>query len=130
MTLAINGLQTAIEGMRTQEVRVAKAADDITKSFTAAQNAIAADSVSISDRAAVVPAVEDAVRGAVLSDGDVTAPMVDLLQATAAYKANAAVGRVTSDVMQETIDMIVKRGVEGGFPLLISHNELLRPYLW
>jgi hypothetical protein len=111
MTLAINGLQTAIEGMRTQETRVAKAAEDINKSFTAAQNAIAADSVSVSDRAAVVPAVEDSMRGAVLSDGDVTGPMVDLLQATAAYKANASVVRVTSDVHTATMDIIGKRGV-------------------
>lgn len=111
MTLVISGLQTAVEGLRKNEVRVAKAADDINKSFTAAQNAIAADSVSVSDRAAVVPAVEDSMRGAVLTDGDVTAPMVDMLQATAAYKANAAVVRVTSDVEDATMDIIGKRGV-------------------
>ena len=111
MTLVISGLQTAVEGLRKQETRVAKAAEDINQSFTAAQNAIAADSVSISDRAAVVPAVEDSMRGAVLGAGDVTGPMVDLLQATAAYKANAAVVRVTSDVQTATMDIIGKRGV-------------------
>lgn len=112
MTLGITGLQTAIEGLRTQENRVAKAATDINKSFTAAQNAIAADSVAVSDRAAVVPAVEDAVRGAVLPpEGELTTAIVDLLQATAAYKANAATVRVTSDIAQTTIDMVGKRGL-------------------
>lgn len=111
MTLAINGLQTAVEGLRKQEVRVAKAAEDINKSFTAAQNALAADSVSVSDRAAVVPAVEDAVRGAVLPpEGEITTALVDMLQATAAYKANAASVRVASDVMDSTIDLIGNRG--------------------
>jgi hypothetical protein len=110
MTLAINGFATAVAGLQKQETRVAKAAEDINQSFTAAQNAIAADSVAVSDRAAVVPAVEDAVRGAVLSDGDVTTPIVDLLQAATAYKANAAVLRVTSDVEQSLMDVIGKRG--------------------
>ena len=110
MTLAINGLQTALAGLRTQETRVAKAADDINKSFTAAQNAIAADSVSVSDRAAVIPAVEDAMRGAVLPERDLSAAIVDMLQAKTAFKANAASVRVTSDVMQDTLDIIGKRG--------------------
>ena len=110
MTLAINGLQTAIQGLQKQETRVAKAAEDINSSFTAAQNALAADSVSVSDRAAVVPAVEEAMRGAVLPEKDLSSAVVDMLQAKTAFKANAAVVRVTSDVMQETMDIIGTRG--------------------
>lgn len=110
MTLIISGLQTAVEGLRKQEARVAKAAEDINANFTAAQNAIAADSVSVSDRAAVIPAVEDAMRGAVLPERDVSAAIVDMLQAKTAFKANAASVRVASDVMQDTIDMVGKRG--------------------
>ncbi len=111
MTLEINGFRTAIAGLQKQEVKVAKAAEEINQSFTAAQNAIAADSVAVSDRAAVIPAVEDAVRGAVLPpEGQLTTAIVDLLQAKTAYSANAAVVRVTSDVEQATIDMIGKRG--------------------
>lgn len=115
MTLDItNSLVTAIGGLQKQATRVAKDATDINQGFTtaqnAAQNAIAADSVSVSDRAAVIPAVEDAVRGAVLSQDDVTTPMVDMLQAVSAYKANAAVVRVTSDLSQTLIDTIGRRG--------------------
>ncbi len=110
MTLIISGLQTAVEGLRKQETRVAKAAEDINKNFTAAQNAIAADSVSISDRAAVIPAVEDAMRNAVVPERDLSAAVVDMLQAKTAFKANAAAVRVTSDVMQDTMDIIGKRG--------------------
>ena len=116
MTLEIKNpltgtLQTALGGLQKQEVKVAKAAEDISKSFTAAQNAIAADSVAVSDRAAVVPAVEDAVRGAVLPpEGDVSTAIVNLLQAASAYKANASVVQVTSDLDQTTIDMIGNRG--------------------
>ena len=111
MTLEINGFRTAVAGLQKQEVKVAKAAEDINKSFTAAQNAIAADSVSVSDRAAVLPAVEDAVRGAVLpAEGDLTTAVVDLLQASTAYKASAAAVRVTADVDQVTMDLIGKRG--------------------
>lgn len=109
MTLEISAKMASITGLRKQEERVAKAAVDISNAFTSAQNAMAADSVAISDRAAVVPAVEDAVRGAVLSDGDVTQPIVDMLQAVSAYKANAAAFRVTSDLEQTTLDMIGKK---------------------
>ncbi len=109
MTLEISATMASITGLRKQEERVAKAATDINNAFTSAQNALAADSVSISDRAAVIPAVEDAVRGAVLSDGDVTKPIVDMLQAVTAYKANAATFRVTADLEQTTIDMIGKK---------------------
>lgn len=109
MTLEISAKMASIGGMRQQEQRVAKAATDINNAFTSAQNALAADSVAISDRATVIPAVEDAVRGAVLTNGDVTQPIVDMLQAVSAYKANAAAFRVTSDIEKVAIEMIGKK---------------------
>ncbi len=113
MTLEIGAKMASIAGLRTQGERVAKAATEINNAFAAAQNAAqnaqAADSVAISDRAAVVPAVEDAVRGAVLSDGDVTRPIVDLLQSVQAYKANAAALRVTADVERVVMDIVGKK---------------------
>ena len=109
MTLEISARMASITGLRKQEERVAKAATDISNAFTSAQNAMAADSVAISDRAAVIPAVEDAMRGAVVGEGDITAPLVDMLQAVTAYKANAAAFRVTSDVEQATLDMVGKK---------------------
>jgi hypothetical protein len=110
MTLVISGLQTAVEGLRKQETRVAKAAEDISQNFTAAQNALAADSVSVSDRAAVIPAVEDAMRNAVVPERELSAAVVDMLQAKTAFKANAESVRVASDVIQDTIDIVGKRG--------------------
>lgn len=109
MTLEISAKMASLTGLRKQEERVAKAAVEINNAFTSAQNAMAADSVAISDRAAVIPAVEDAVRGAVLGDGDVTKPMVDMLQAVTAYKANAAAFRTASDMEQAALDMIGKK---------------------
>jgi hypothetical protein len=113
MNLPINGpkgsgLNIAIGGMQKEAVRVAKAAEDITKAFTSAQNAQAADSVAVNaDRAQVIPAVEDAVRGAVLPpEGDLATAIVNLLQASTAYKANAASARVTADVESEAIKLL------------------------
>lgn len=110
-TIGGNPLSISTQGLKQQEQRVAKDARSINEGFTAAQNAaqnaLSADSVSLSDRAAVVPAVEDAVRGAVLPpEGDVTTALVDLLQATAAYKANAAAVRVSADVERAAGDII------------------------
>lgn len=104
----ISGLNTAIQGLTRESARVAKAAADISTAFTTAQNAQAADSVAIdTSRAAVVPAVEDAVRGAVLPpEGDLSAALVNLLQASTAYKANAAAVRVTADVESDVIKML------------------------
>lgn len=115
MTLVTNSLNIATQGLQKQAAKVVEATEAINKTFTnaqnAASNALAADSVSLSDRAAVIPAVEDAVRGAVIpAEGDVTKAVVDLLQAATAYKANAAVVRVTADVEQSTMDIIGKRG--------------------
>jgi hypothetical protein len=114
MTSIGSSLLTSVTGLQKQADRVAKDSKAITDGFAAAQNAAsnaqAADSVSVSDRAAVVPAVEDAVRGAVLpAEGEVTAALVDLLQAATAYKANAAAFRVTADVQADVINTIGKR---------------------
>lgn len=105
----ISGLNTAIDGIRKQGDRVEAAANNINKAFAAAQNAQAADSVSVSDKASVAPAVEDAVRGAVLSpEGEVTAALVDMLQASAAYKANIASAKVTGDIESDLMRLIGK----------------------
>jgi flagellar basal body rod protein FlgC len=112
MTNPINGprnaLNISLQGMKREEVRVAQAAADIQNAFTSAQNAQAADSVAVNaDRAAVVPAVEDAVRGAVLpAAGDISAAIVNLLQASTAYKANAAAARVTADIETEATKLL------------------------
>lgn len=108
--MPIPALNAAVGGIQKQGERVAKAADDINKAFAAAQNALSADSVSVSDRAAVVPAVEDAMHGAALPPaGDVAKAVVDLLQAATAMKANMASFRVASDVAQDTIAMVGKQ---------------------
>ena len=107
-----NALNISLQGLKREEVRAAQAAADIQNAFTAsqnaAQNAQAADSVAVNtDRAAVVPAVEDAVRGAVLpAAGDVSAAIVNLLQASTAYKANAAAARVTADIESEATKLL------------------------
>jgi len=103
-----SGLNIALQGMQREATRVAKAADDITRAFTSAQNAQAADSVSINpDKAQVVPAVEDAVRGAVLPpEGDLTQAVTTLLQASTAYKANLFSARVTADVESEATKLL------------------------
>lgn len=116
MTTPINGtrtaLNTSLQGLKREETRVAQAAADIQNAFTnaqnAAQNAQAADSVAINtDKAAVIPAVEDAVRGAVLPQtGDVATALVNLLQASTAYKANAMAARVTADVETEASKLL------------------------
>jgi hypothetical protein len=113
MTAPINGPKTsglniAIQGLNREATRVAKAADDISRAFTSAQNAQAADSLAVNtDRAQVIPAVEDAVRGAVLPpEGDLSQAVVNLLQASTAYKANAFSARVTADVESDVIKLL------------------------
>ncbi len=107
-----SGLNIALGGMQREAANVAKAAESISKAFTsaqnAAQNAQAADSVAINtDRAQVVPAVEDAVRGAILPpEGDLTSAIVNLLQASTAYKANAFSARVTADVEADALKIL------------------------
>ncbi len=112
MTTPINGpnraLSNALQGMQREATRVARASEDLNRAFTTAQNAQAADSVAVNtDRAAVVPAVEDAVRGAVLPpEGDLSSAVVTLLQASTAYRANVAAARVTADIESDTIKLL------------------------
>lgn len=107
-----NALAASVQGMQREATHVAKAAQEIQNAFTsaqnAAQNAQAADSVTINtDKAAVIPAVEDAVRGAALPpEGDLTQAVVDILQASTAYKANAAAARVTADVESDIAKLL------------------------
>ncbi len=102
-TITRNGLNLAVQGMQREVARVAKVTNDIQQAFTGAQNALAAESVTLNtDRASVVPAVEDSMRRAVLpATGDVAGAMVTLLQASTAYQANLAAARVTADVERE-----------------------------
>jgi hypothetical protein len=104
----LNGFSTAVQGLNREATRVAKAADDITRAFTSAQNAQAADSLAVNtDRAQVIPAVEDAVRGAVLPpEGDLSQAVVNLLQASTAYKANLFSARVTADVESDAVKLL------------------------
>ncbi|MBI1308400.1 MAG: hypothetical protein GC129_00880 [Proteobacteria bacterium] len=102
----IYGLDVAVQGLRKQGDRVTRDVDTMNKAFAAAQNAQAADSVSVSDKASIAPAVEDAMRGAVLApEGDVTKALVDVLQAKAAYGANVQAAKVTGDIQSEIYKM-------------------------
>ena len=95
-------LGSAVQGMQQAESRVAQAANTLQKNFVGAQNSL----VPTDDR----PLVEDAMRAAVLpTDTDIVTPLVDLLQATTAYRANAALVRVTADVEETVIGLITRR---------------------
>lgn len=95
-------LVTAVQGLQRAEAQVAQAAGSLQQGFAAAQNSL----LPPDDR----PLVEDAMRAAVLpTDVDIVTPLVDLLQATTAYRANAAVVRVTADVEATVIDLLGRR---------------------
>lgn len=99
MSSSISGLNTPLTGLQRAAARTEKASRDLQTSFAAAQNAQAADSVQVDGRAAVIPAIEDAVRGAALpAEGGVTEALVNLLQAKTAYKANTSTLRVMDDL--------------------------------
>jgi flagellar basal body rod protein FlgC len=99
---ASSALNSAISGLQKTETQVTQAANSIQQGFAAAQNSL----VPSDDR----PLVEDAMRAAVLpTDVDIVTPLVDLLQATTAYRANAAVVRVTADVEAAVIDLLGRR---------------------
>lgn len=110
MSLKIDGLGAALAGLQRAEKQAAKATSDVNASFVAAQNALAADSVNVSDKAAVAPAVEDAVRGAALSaDGpDLSAALVSLLQTKTAYEASLKSATVTGDLQTELVRQLGK----------------------
>lgn len=108
----ISGLSSAIDGLNKASAQIEKSAQSINRAFAAAQNAQAADSVSISDSATVAPAVEDAMRGAVLPpEGEISKALVDMLQAKAAYKANIEVVKVTGDIENELAKVLRRRDV-------------------
>jgi flagellar basal body rod protein FlgC len=102
-----NALNTNLQGLQRAAVQAAQAANQIQNAFTSAQNAQAADSVAVTERAAVIPAIEDAVRGAVLpAQGDIATAMVSLLQASIAYKANVAAANVTADIESDAVKLL------------------------
>ena len=113
--VAISGLNNALKGLQEQGTRVAKAANDINAALVQNQNLVAAATSNTAEAAAEAnaaneAAVTDAVRGAVLpAEGDVTKPLVDLLQAATAYKANAVALRVTGDVERDVINILGNR---------------------
>jgi flagellar basal body rod protein FlgC len=97
-----SALDTAVRGLQQAEAQVAQAANTIQQGFAAVQTNL----VPTAER----PLVEDAMRAAVLpTDVDIVAPLVDLLQATIAYRANVAVVRVTADVEETVIGSISRR---------------------
>lgn len=113
MDIKFNPLTTAVEGLKRNEAKVVEAADAITRAPVDAQNAGKAaaskpdDVVAVSDEAVV----SDAVRGAALpqGDGDLAGPVVDLLQASAAYKAALVAVKVTADVEDTTARLLADR---------------------
>lgn len=112
MVSPVSGVRNAAVGLAREGARIEKAAADINKAFVAAQNAQAADSVSVSGAASAAPAVEDAVRGAVLSThGDLSTALVNVLQARAAYGANIVSAKVTGDVESDLARLLARREV-------------------
>lgn len=104
MDITKNALNVALEGLKTSEARVVKAAEDIQFATLMASNTV--------NGAGDEALVADAVRGAVLpvagGDVDISKPLVDLLQAKFAYQANAFAVKVTADVESE-LTRVLKR---------------------
>lgn len=104
-----NALGIAVEGLKRQETAVAKAADDLNANLVAAQNQLAA----ATGRGEAAPKEEApvaqdglATRVAPEVDGDITRPIVNLLQAKTAYTANLTAVKVAGDIQQQTVDML------------------------
>lgn len=111
-----NPLGTAISGLARSEADLNDAVRALNTAAAVNANAVAtaaappapADTVQVSDAAAVT----DAVRNAVIpppvegSDGDLAKPLVDIIQAKVAYLANLASVKVTSDVESDTTRML------------------------
>lgn len=109
----LDGLSTALQGLAKQEQRVAQAAEDINTALVAAQNQLAAGT----GRGEALPAevaVEDGVASETVNaaNTDLARPIVDLLQAKAAYNANLKAVEVTADVERDLVDAIGKRRVD------------------
>ena len=106
-----------MQGLQKAEQKTVKAVQDLQAALVSAQNGLAADSLSVSDRAGQVPVVEDAMRGAVLPvggdvKGGVAEPMANsiasLLMAKTAYTANLKALAVT-DETQDALMRLVKK---------------------
>ena len=119
--MKLDAMSTLIQGLGVQAANVDKAARDIQAATIAAQNTIAAaqtrpetgDVIAIGpqpaaqDVDAVVAANTRAA--AVAADGDLVKPIVDLLQAAIAYKANIVALKITADVEAAVGDLLGKR---------------------
>lgn len=117
MEIKGNAFSIARSGLQAQEVKATQAVAKLNKNLVAAQNQVAAssgdrdDNVAVSDAAVV--ASENARAAAVAADvdaGDISGPLVDLLQAKTAYKANASALRVTADIEDTAANLLKKRG--------------------
>ncbi|MCP5405197.1 MAG: hypothetical protein H6922_03135 [Pseudomonadaceae bacterium] len=113
MDIKLSPLPAAVEGLKRNEAKVADAANEIVKATveTAPAPRDGGDSVAVSDEALVTDAVQGA---AIPADGgaDLTRPLVDLLQASTAYKANLFAVKVTADVEAASADLLKNRAVE------------------
>lgn len=109
-----NALGVAVEGLKRQETRVAKATEDLNANLVAAQNQLAAASAQgQAPSPAPAPAedgvAQDSLVAARVADADITRPLVTLLEAKTAYSANLKAVSVAGDIQQETINMLGKR---------------------
>ena len=104
MDITKNALNVAVEGLKASEGRVVKAVEDIQFATLAASNVV--NGAGEGEEALVA----DAVRGALVpvTEGDISKPIVDLLQAKFAYQANAFAVKVTADVESE-LTRVLKR---------------------
>jgi BMFP domain-containing protein YqiC len=106
----INSISTLTAGMATQADRVEKTTRKLQENLAGAQNALAADSVSVSREGANAAAVSDAMHQAVIPpEGDVSTAVVDLLQAKFAYAANAKATAITSDVLRDVVNIVGRK---------------------
>ena len=117
--MKLDAMNTLVQGLKRTEVKIDKAAKDLQAAQVNAQNTFAsrdvADTVNVGQAAdtpeAAAVADENARAAAVgaESGGDFVKPLVDLLQAKTAYKANATALRVTGDVEQTLLDVVGNR---------------------
>lgn len=108
-----NAFNAALSGLKANEDKLGKAVEALNRAAAVNSNAVAkaeappaeGDVVDVSDEAIVT----DAVRGAAVpagSDGDLLKPLVDILQAKTAYKANLETLKVTADIESDTVKLL------------------------
>lgn len=109
-----NAFNAALSGLKANEDKLGKAVEALNRAAAVNSNAVAkaeapppedGDVVQVSDEAIVT----DAVRGAAVpagSDGDLLKPLVDILQAKTAYKANLETLKVTADIESDTVKLL------------------------